>query len=56
MRYVTFDKEKYMKFQKAYNEANKGYKSSFTFEGDLYFTGYAKYMVEALKNTFDKQK
>jgi hypothetical protein len=45
---VEWDRPKRERLRKAYNEAVTEKRSQFTFEGNEYVTGYAKYLLEYL--------
>lgn len=46
---VEFNKIKLIKFEKAYDKAEKANAESFVFEGNEYVLGYAKYLIEYLE-------
>jgi hypothetical protein len=46
---VEFNKDKLIKFKKAYDKATDELKTVFTFEGNEYDLGYAKYLIEYLE-------
>lgn len=48
MKTLTFDKAKREKLRKAYLQARKDSKESFTFQGSEFLTDYAKYVLEYL--------
>jgi hypothetical protein len=50
---VKFDRAKRERLRKAYNDA-KDRVEVFAFEGDDYFVGYAKYLLEHLDNVLGK--
>ena len=47
--HIIFTKENTKKLQSIYNKAVKNNAESFLFEGKEILTGYAKYLIEALK-------
>lgn len=49
---VTFTREKFKKFKKAYNACKQAQRQSFTFEGHEVLADYARYMLEYLENEF----
>lgn len=49
IRIVNFTKDKLKDFKKLYNTTVKENKKQFIFEGNLYLTGYAKYLIEYLE-------
>jgi DNA/RNA-binding domain of Phe-tRNA-synthetase-like protein len=46
---TSFDKEKYDKLEKQYNEAVEKKETQFTFEDKPVLVAYAKYLLEYLK-------
>jgi hypothetical protein len=46
---TTFDREKYDKLEKQYNEAVDKKETQFKFEGQPILVAYAKYLLEYLK-------
>jgi hypothetical protein len=46
---TTFDREKYDKLEKQYNEAVEKKETQFNFEGQPILVAYAKYLLEYLK-------
>jgi len=48
MTTINFDSEKIKRLEKAYAKAVKNSMESFIFEGNEYYTDYAKYMLEYL--------
>ncbi len=49
---VNFDREKLVRFKKAYAAAVRTGNQQFTFEGREVVVGYAKYMIEYLEMQF----
>lgn len=49
---VSFDRAKLVRFKAAYKETCEKKLEEFTFEGDTYFVGYAKYLIEYLEGQF----
>ena len=47
--FIQFDKEKFQRFVKAYNEALDGGHDGMVFEGHDLMTSYAGYMIEYLE-------
>tara|TARA_Y100000310_G_scaffold7797_1_gene8490 strand:+ start:338 stop:502 length:165 start_codon:yes stop_codon:yes gene_type:complete len=47
--HIIFTRENTRKLQSIYNKAVKNNAESFLFEGKEILTGYAKYLIEALK-------
>jgi hypothetical protein len=52
---VEFTKEKLDRLIKVYQYAVRENKQTFWFEGHEYLVAYAKYLIEYLKNKFDKE-
>lgn len=50
---VEFDREKFVKFKYAYNEAKEKNMAEFAFDGHGYAIGYAKYLIEYLESKFN---
>lgn len=46
---TTFDKSRYEKLKKCYNQAIKNKKEQFPFEGEMLLVSYAKYLLEYIK-------
>ena len=49
--YITWTPSKLREFKKVY-KAFKDHKASFKFEGNEYYPGYAKYLIEFLEGRF----
>ncbi len=49
---VSFTKESFKAFQRLYAATVEAKQDTFMFEGNEFFTGYAKYMIEFLKGKF----
>jgi hypothetical protein len=49
MASIEFSRADFQKFKKAYNEAVANGKDQFTFMGNEFVTGYAKYLIEYLE-------
>jgi len=54
--YITFDYTTLQQFKKAYKKATKELKTIFTFEGNEFDTGYAKYLIEYLEMNLNKKE
>lgn len=52
--YTNFDKDKTKRLENAYKKAKEKNYFQFEFEEKEYITGYAKYLIEHLKNTLKK--
>lgn len=50
---IAFTESKYKKFKKAFKEAEKEGKESFTFEDKLILVSYAHYIIEYLSETYE---
>lgn len=50
---IVFTETKYKKFKKAYREAEKEGKDSFTFEDKEILVTYAKYIIEYLSSHYE---
>ena len=53
---IEFDLSKLKQLKKAYTEAVKDEKEVFTFEGDEWVVGYAKYAIIYLEDRFGIKK
>ena len=52
MKQLSWTKETFLKFQKAYKVALKGDCESFFFEENAFLVSYAKYLIEYLEPQF----
>jgi hypothetical protein len=50
---IAFTENKYKKFKKAFETAEKAGETQFTFEGKEILVTYAKYMVEYLSSHYE---
>jgi len=46
---VLFDRAKLARFKLAYNQVSSNKGKCFTFDGERYIVGYAKYLIEYLE-------
>ena len=51
-KFVEFTQSSFEKFKGGYNKAIENGEEYFMYEGEEYFTGYAKYLIEYLANHF----
>lgn len=49
---IVFDKEKAKQFRKIYNRAFLLNKQKFSFEGHMFLTSYAKYVLQYVESKF----
>jgi hypothetical protein len=54
--YINFNFVSLQQFKKAFIKATKESKTVFTFEGNEFDSGYAKYLIEYLEAHFGKEK
>ncbi len=56
MKFVKFTQESLVRFKAAYEKAVADKQEQFTFEGNEFILGYAKYAIEYLEGEFAKQQ
>jgi len=49
MTQITFTKESFKRFKKAYKDAIRNKATQFTFEQNEFIVGYAKYVIEYIE-------
>jgi hypothetical protein len=52
---IEFNETTLQQFKKAYKKATNELKTVFTFEGNEFDSGYAKYLIEYLELNFKKE-
>lgn len=53
---IEFDKETYLSLKKEYGKAVEEGRETFSLDGHVLLTSYAKYMIEYLSPRFEKAK
>lgn len=53
---MEINKDDYLELKRLYKKALEEDKNEFTFKGEILIVGYAKYLLEYLKNKFESSK